>query len=85
VLIKFSASKKRKRNQRLKVEEEEKMKQKKNRLQIRDAYVETPKEGTRRRHSRKEYICTVVLGSLHYLSTLANDKNITIRRKRQTK
>jgi len=68
VLIKFSASKKRKRNQRLKVEEEEKTKQKRNRWQIRDTYVETLKEGIRRRHSRKEYIYTVVLRSAHYLS-----------------
>lgn len=67
--IKFSASKKRKRNQHLKVEEEEKTKQKRNRLQIRDMYVETLKDGIRRRRSRKEYIYTVVPRSVHYLST----------------
>jgi len=52
----------------LKRRKRKKTKQNKNGLQIRDTYVETPKEGIRRRQSRKEYIYIVVLRSFHYLS-----------------
>ena len=38
-------------------------------IAVRDTYVETLKEGIRRRQSIKEYIYRVVLRSVHYLST----------------
>jgi hypothetical protein len=69
VLIKVPANKKRKRNQRLKAEEEEKDETEKEQIALRDTYVETLKEGIRRRQSIKEYIYTVDLRSVHYLST----------------
>ena len=69
MLIKVSVNKKRKRNQRLKAEEEEKDEAEEEQIAVRDPYVETLKEGIRRRQSIKEYIYTAVLRSVHYLST----------------